>query len=130
MHCALIGQCRTPLFNLMLIAIVGTTAFVPNSIEFSLSSGEDNGIADPDYLKTLEAFSNWLASQPDILHVSTFTHVMKRLNKSMHTDDPDFYRLPEDRQLAAQYLLLYELSLPFGLDLTNQVTMSKDAPPA
>ena len=150
---------RLPLFSVMLIAIVGTTAFVPtntlndvwaeyfdesmevrrnsdfirehltspNSIEFSLASGEDNGIADPDYLKTVAAFSEWLASQPDILHVSTFTDVMKRLNKSMHNDDPDWYRLPEDRQLAAQYLLLYELSLPFGLDLTNQVTMSKDA---
>lgn len=99
----------------------------PNSIEFSLAAGEENGVADPEYLKHLEAFSTWLAAQPEILHVNTFTDVMKRLNKSMHGDDPAFYRLPEDRELAAQYLLLYELSLPFGLDLTNQLTMNKDA---
>ena len=42
---------------------------------------------------------------------------MKRLNKNMHGDDPAFYRLPEDHELAAQYLLLYELSVPFGMDL-------------
>ncbi|MDX1694657.1 MAG: MMPL family transporter [Ketobacteraceae bacterium] len=99
----------------------------PNSIEFSLASGEQNGIADPEYLKTVAAFSDWLESQPDILHVSTFTDVMKRLNKSMHNDDPAYYKLPDDRELAAQYILLYELSLPFGLDLTNQLTMNKDA---
>lgn len=99
----------------------------PNSIEFSLGSGEDGGIADPEYLNTLKDFSNWLSEQPEILHVYTFSDVMKRLNKSMHGDDPAWYKLPDNRELAAQYMLLYELSLPFGLDLTNQLTMSKDA---
>ena len=40
-------------------------------------------------------------------------------------DDPAWYKLPEDRALAAQYLLLYEMSLPFGLDLNNQVNVDK-----
>ncbi|MEM6913388.1 MAG: MMPL family transporter, partial [Pseudomonadota bacterium] len=42
-------------------------------------------------------------------------------------DDPSFYRLPDDRELAAQYLLLYELSLPYGLDLNNRVNIDKSA---
>jgi predicted RND superfamily exporter protein len=52
---------------------------------------------------------------------------MKRLNKNMHADKPEWYRLPEQRDLAAQYLLLYEMSLPYGLDLNNQVDVSKSA---
>jgi hypothetical protein len=52
---------------------------------------------------------------------------MKRLNKNMHGDDPAFYRVPEGRELAAQYLLLYEMSLPYGLDLNNQINVDKSA---
>jgi predicted RND superfamily exporter protein len=45
----------------------------------------------------------------------------------MHGDDPAYYRLPEQRELAAQYLLLYEMSLPYGLDLNNQINIDKSA---
>ncbi len=43
----------------------------------------------------------------------------------MHGDDPNHYKLPENREEAAQYLLLYEMSLPFGLDLNNQINVDK-----
>ena len=46
---------------------------------------------------------------------------------SMHGDDPAEYRLPASKKLAAQYLLLYELSLPHGHDLNNQVDLDKSA---
>ncbi len=57
----------------------------------------------------------------------TLSDVFQRLNKNMHGDDPDWYRLPQDRELAAQYLLLYEMSLPYGLDLNNQINVDKSA---
>ena len=60
-------------------------------------------------------------------HVQAFSDVMKRLNRNMHGDDPAFYRLPDERALAAQYLLLYELSLPFGSDLNDRVDVAKSA---
>ena len=52
---------------------------------------------------------------------------MKRLNKNMNGDNPAFYRLPENSRLAAQYLLLYELSVPFGMDLNNRINVAKSA---
>ena len=52
---------------------------------------------------------------------------MKRLNKNLHADKPEWYRIPESRDLAAQYLLLYEMSLPMGLDLNNQINIDKSA---
>jgi predicted RND superfamily exporter protein len=52
---------------------------------------------------------------------------MTRLNKNMHADDPAFYTLPDRRELAAQYLLLYEMSLPYGLDLNNQIDIDKSS---
>ena len=97
------------------------------NIEYSLSSGESGGINDPGFLKDVEAFSTWYRSQPETIHVSTLTDIMTRLNKNMHGDDPAFYKLPDERDLSAQYLLLYEMSLPYGLDLNNQIDVDKSS---
>ena len=96
-------------------------------IEHSLGTGEENGISDPDYLIQVEALGNWYRQQPEVMHVNSITDVMKRLNQNMHEDDPEYYRIPESRELAAQYLLLYEMSLPFGLDLNSQIDVDKSA---
>jgi predicted RND superfamily exporter protein len=97
------------------------------AIEYSLPAGESGGIANPEYLVKLEEFKQWYLKQPEIMYVGTLTDVMKRLNRNMHGDNNDFYRLPENRELAAQYLLLYEMSLPYGLDLNNQINVDKSA---
>jgi predicted RND superfamily exporter protein len=96
-------------------------------IEYSLESGEPGGLSDPAFLQQVEAFAQWYRQQPHVLHVNSITDIMKRLNRNMHGDDESWYRLPEQRDLAAQYLLLYEFSLPFGLDLNNQINVKKSA---
>jgi len=96
-------------------------------IHYSLSAGEAEGISNPAFLQKVEAFANWYREQPKVMHVSTITDTFKRLNKNMHGDNPAEYRLPEQRDLAAQYLLLYEMSLPYGLDLNNQINVDKSA---
>ncbi len=97
------------------------------SIEFSLKCGESECISDPAYLAKLEEFSRWWRGQPKVKYVFTVTDIFKRLNKNMHSDDTAYYRLPQERELAAQYLLLYEMSLPFGLDLTNSINQDKSS---
>jgi predicted RND superfamily exporter protein len=96
-------------------------------IDYSLSTGESNGISDPQFLREAEAFSDWLHTQPEVVQVTTLTDTFKRLNKNLHGDDPSWHRLPGQRELAAQYLLLYEMSLPYGLDLNNQIDVDKSA---
>lgn len=97
------------------------------TLEYSLKCGNSNCISDPDYLAKVEAFAEFWRSQPKTMYVGPITEVFKRLNKNMHGDDPAFFRLPDDRELAAQYLLLYEMSLPFGLDLNNQINQDKSS---
>ena len=98
-----------------------------DTLEFSLSAGREGGITDPEYLVAVDAFSEWLRSQPEVVHVQAFPDIMKRLNRNMNGDDPDFHRLPDDAELGAQYLLLYEFSLPFGVDLNDRIDVSKSA---
>jgi len=97
------------------------------SIEYSLKAGDSGGISKPEYLKKLEQFKKWYAEQQDVMFVGSLSDVMKRLNRNMHSDDDSYYRLPDNRELAAQYLLLYEMSLPYGLDLNNQINVDKSA---
>ncbi|MET1254025.1 efflux RND transporter permease subunit [Aliikangiella maris] len=96
-------------------------------LEVSLESGQEGGVSEPDFLQKAEEFASMAKLLPEVLHVSTFTDTMNRLNKNMHNDAQEFYRLPQNRELAAQYLLLYEMSLPFGLDLNNQINVKKSA---
>ncbi len=98
-----------------------------NNIQYSLPAKESNGITDPEYLKVLEKFVEWHREQENVLNVNSINDVFKRLNKNMHGDDPNWYKIPENKELAAQYLLLYELSLPYGLDLNNQIDVDKSA---
>ena len=97
------------------------------TLEYSLPSGREGGITDPGYLRAVDAFAQWYREQAEVSHVRAFPDVMKRLNRNMHADDPAFHRLPDDPELAAQYLLLYELSLPFGSDLNNRIDIAKSA---
>jgi len=94
------------------------------TIEIALPSLQGS-VAEPSYLEELEALKAMLAEEPDVVHVSTLADTMKKLNRSMNSDNDAFYRLPESRELASQYLLLYELSLPRGLDLNNTVDLNK-----
>ncbi len=94
-------------------------------IDYSLDAGQSGAISEPEYLARVERFAKWLRTQPEVIHVNTLTDMFKRVNKSMHADDPAWYALPEEREMAAQYLLLYEMSLPYGLSLNNQVDIDK-----
>lgn len=97
------------------------------TIDYSLHNEAEGGIANPQFLQEVDALSQWLRQQPEVIHVNTITDIFKRLNKNMHGDEESWYRLPQDRELAAQYLLLYEMSLPYGLDLNNQIDIDKTA---
>lgn len=97
------------------------------AMEYSLPSRSPGGISDPAYLSDVEAFTEWYRGQPETIHVNVITDTFRRLNKSMNGDDPAYYRLPADQELAAQYLLLYEISLPYGFDLNNQIDVGKSS---
>ena len=96
-------------------------------IEYSVPSTGPGGISEPEYLQNLESFSDYLRVQPNVTHVYALSDIMHRLNRNMHGDDATWYRIPDSRELSAQYLLLYELSLPYGLDLNDRINIDKSA---
>ncbi len=96
-------------------------------LEYSLVSTGPGDAVDPAFLADVSAFAQWCRQQPEIRHVMTIADTFRSINMSMHGDDPEAYRLPERRDLAAQYLLLYELSLPQGLGLNTRIDAERSA---
>ena len=95
-------------------------------IDYALKS-DNPGVSEPAFLRQVDKFINWLKTRPEVLNIHSITDTLKRLNKNLHEEQPKWYRLPEQQNLAAQYLLLYEMSLPYGLDLNNQINLNKTA---
>jgi hypothetical protein len=94
-------------------------------LEFSIKAEREGNIAEPAFLKRLESFVTWLRNQPEVTHVNALPDIIKRLNRNMNEDRDGFYKLPATRELAAQYLLLFEMSLSRGLDLRNQINIDR-----
>ena len=97
-----------------------------NALEYSVNSGKENGVNDPEYLMKVESLVNFLRSQPNISSVRSYTDVVKRLNQNFNEDDESFYKVPNSELEAAQYLFLYELSLGYGLDLTDLLNLIRN----
>lgn len=93
------------------------------TLEYQLESRD--GVADPVFLQDVDRFVAWLRSQSEVVHVYALTDVLKRLNRNLAGDDPKAYHLPASEALASQQLLLYEMSLPFGLDLKDRLDVQK-----
>ncbi|GMG83697.1 MMPL family transporter [Paralimibaculum aggregatum] len=98
-----------------------------NMLEYPLESGRAGGINDPAFLAQAAGFVDWLRAQPEVRGVRSVTDTLKRLNMHLHGDDPALHRLPEDAEATAQALFLYELSLGYGMDLSDQINVSRSA---
>jgi len=99
--------------------------FGTDNIEFIIDSGQSQAVLEPVFLEDINAFAEWLKTQPEVAHVYAISDIMKRLNKNLNADNDDFYRIPDNRRMASQYLLVYELSLPYGLDLNDRIDIDR-----
>ena len=92
-----------------------------SSFAYLFDAGEEDGIKDYKFLQELERVqAQAQAHQPLIRKTISIVDLLKDINQSFHADDPAYYRIPESRELVAQYLLVYEMS--GGEDLYSYVT--------
>ncbi len=95
------------------------------TIHYAVPAGQSGAVADPEYLRFLDHFAVWLRGHEGVAHVVVWSDVVKRLHRDLHGGDTAFETIPDDRALIAQYLLLYEMSLPYGLDLNHQLDVER-----
>ncbi len=96
-------------------------------IEYSVPALGPQGVSDPEYLEYLDEFKQFLLTQDAVHHVYSITDIIKRLNYNINEDQQDFYEVPAEKDVVSDYLLIYELSLPYGLDLNDRINIDKSA---
>ena len=94
-------------------------------VSYELNS--QSTVSDPEFLREVDKFSEWLDSNEEVLHVSSLSKIMKNLNKTLHGKQEKWNVIPTESDLSAQYLFFYEMSLPYGLDLTNSISQNKES---
>lgn len=103
-----------------------------DTIEYMLSAEKGRSITDVDFLNRLDEFESWALAQPQINHVASIVPLFKKMhfhmNRKTETEEAEIVpTLANNSDLNAQYLLLYEMSLPVGLDLNDRIDIAKEA---
>lgn len=80
------------------------------NIDLMIDSGVERGVHDPEFLESVAGLQAWLEAQPESGQVNSLVDFHKRINQALNFDDPAYHRLPETREMAAQFLLLYDNS--------------------
>ena len=90
----------------------------PMAYEIVVDSGVKNGIKNPKFMKDVERFYNeFKETFPEVKHLSSLMDTVKRFNKVVDGKD----EVPSTQNLIAQYLLLYSLSLPQGMEINDKM---------
>ncbi len=110
------------------VEIRKSTEFIMNNItgpmayEIVVDSGHKDGIKDPEFMKTVELFYQEFQEKfPDVRHISSLMDTVKRFNKVVNHED----EIPNNQNLIAQYLLLYSLSLPQGMEINDKMDINE-----
>jgi len=94
----------------------------PMAYEIVVDSGEKNGIKDPAFMKTVERFyADFKAEYAEVRHLTSLVDTVRRFNKVVNNKD----ELPDNRELIAQYLLLYSMSLPQGMEINDKMDIDE-----
>lgn len=76
-----------------------------------LVEGESEGVLqEPAVLEAISDLEAVLAKEPEIGGIHSIAGHVKRMHEAMNHGDPTFYRIPDNRRLISQYLLLYGMS--------------------
>ncbi len=78
------------------------------TLDISFQATTLDAFKEPENLAIIEAIQSYTQSLPGIDKAVSFVDFIKDMNQSFHAEKPEFYSIPDSRELIAQYLLLYD----------------------
>ena len=82
------------------------------NIEYILDSGSEGGAKDPIFLQKVEIFEAYLEELKESEKATTLLDFLKQIRQAFTGDDEQYYLLPENSDMSAQLLLMYENTGP------------------
>ncbi len=94
----------------------------PMTYEIIVDSGAKDGVKSPQFMQAVERFgTEFKARYQDVRHISSLVDVVKKFNEVMAGSKS----VPDNKNLIAQYLLLYSLSLPQGMEINDKLDVDE-----
>ena len=91
-------------------------------LEVVVQSSRPGGIKNPQFLREVDEFREWIVSQKYIHQEISALTTIKKMHQVFNQDNPEYHSLPEDPALIAQLLFTYNLSVPAGRNLNDRIS--------
>ncbi|MBL4783089.1 MAG: MMPL family transporter [Porticoccaceae bacterium] len=85
-----------------------------NFLDVMVTSENPEDLFKPQNLRKIEALQAHMALHPLVKGSTSVVDYLKQMNRAMHADAPESYRLPDSVELSAQYFLIYSISADPG----------------
>ena len=88
--------------------------------EIVLDSGKKEGAKEPEFLESIVVFEEKFREHfKNVRFTTSLKDIVQRMQKVVNPNAKNI--LPKDKNLVAQYLLLYSMSLPQGMELNDKI---------
>lgn len=81
-----------------------------NTLILTVEGPTPGSLQEPEALRAIDQIERALEAEPGVGKASSYVDFIARMHEAMNADRGDAGRLPDSRNLAAQYLFLYTLS--------------------
>lgn len=89
---------------------VNSTFGGTSSVNIILQSEDEDTFKNPEVLLAMDTMQQQIRTNSLVGASFSLTDFIKRMNFVMNDEDMDFFNIPDNQELIAQYLLLYDMS--------------------
>ena len=81
-----------------------------NTLNIVIEGEEEGAMKSPEILRAIDELQAECESMEEVGASFSIADYVKRMNRVMNENRMEYYRIPETRELVAQYLLMYSMS--------------------
>lgn len=105
-------------------AVVSERMDAGTQLSYGVELATPFGVVEPEFLRRLDGFANWLREQEQVSGVVSLVEVVKTVNQGMNESDATFFRIPDT--LAAVEDALFSYSVAQASDFTLDTLANED----
>ena len=80
------------------------------NLDIVVEASDNEGLFEVNNLEKIQALQEYALTLPNVQGATSIIDYLKQMNRSLTGGDKANYRLPEDKELVAQYFLIYSAS--------------------
>ncbi|WP_237134782.1 efflux RND transporter permease subunit [Pseudohongiella sp. O18] len=79
-------------------------------LDVMIETEQAEGVLEPAVLRQIDQTQRYLETLPNVGGTTSIVDYIKRMHQAINEDDPDYYSIPDNKNLIAQLFLLYSAS--------------------